>query len=192
MKSEPSDAQKMRETKKAGRSWKANLRMRKTCAERREIIMENEYRRFLKTQFGKKSYADFARSVRAGINSPLIINKSVYREMYHGLQGLQPVTLLGRHRQLEEAILRVIRIGKAYRVAVSMYLAAVLLLLLLNAGPVLTAVGLGLITLAFAFKTAEYLSNKFCYVDVRIIITYKTALERVLLENDTKLESQKI
>jgi len=146
----------------------------------------NEYRKLLKSQFGKKNYADFVRSVKSGLNSGSIIHKGVYQEIYHRLSYLQHGTLVGQHRQLEDVILRVVRIGKMYSLAVIIYLLAVLLLLLYGTVPVFTGVGLSLVTLAFVMKTAEYLGNKFCYVDVRIIITYKTALERLILEAEVQ------
>lgn len=148
--------------------------------------MGNEYRKLLKSQFGKKNYADFVRSVKAGLNSSSIIHKGVYQEMYHKLSYLQQGTLVGQHRQLEDVILRVMRIGRMYSLAVTVYLLSVLLLLLYGTVPVFTGIGLSLVTLAFAVKTAEYLGNKFCYIDVRIIITYKTALERLIMEAEVQ------
>lgn len=148
--------------------------------------MGNEYKRLLKRQFGKKSYAAFVRSVKAGLNSTTIIQKDVYHEIYQSLKVLQPGMLLHRHRQLEEVIAHVIRIGRNYTFAVGVYLAAVLMLLLFGTVPLYTGIGHFLLTLAFAVKTGEYLSNKFCYVDVRIVINYKTALEQLILESEVQ------
>lgn len=148
--------------------------------------MGNEYRKLLKSQFGKKNYADFVRSVKTGLSSSSLIHKGVYQEMYHKLSYLQQGTLVGQHRQLEDVILRVMRIGRMYSLAVTVYLLSVLLLLLYGTVPVFTGIGLSLVTLAFAVKTAEYLGNKFCYIDVRIIITYKTALERLIMEAEVQ------
>lgn len=148
--------------------------------------MGNEYRRLLKRQFGKKSYAAFVRSVKAGLNSTTIIQKDVYHEIYHSLKTLQPGMLLRKHRQLEDAITHVIRIGKHYSMAVGVYLAAVAVLLLFGTVPLYTCGGLLLLTLAFAMKTREYLANKFCYIDVRIVINYKTALEHLILEAEVQ------
>lgn len=146
--------------------------------------MGNEYRKFLKSQFGKKNYADFARSVKTGVHSNNIIHKGVYQAIYHRLSNQQQGTLVYQHRQLEEVIFRVVRIGKTYALAVGLYLLSVLLLLVYGTVPALTYTGLALVTLAFAAKTAEYLGNKFCYVDVKIIITYKSALERLIVESE--------
>ena len=148
--------------------------------------MGNEYRRLLKRQFGKKSYAAFVRSVKAGLNSTTIIQKDVYHEIYRSLKLLQPGILLCKHRQLEEVIARVVRIGKQYSLATGVYLAAVAALLVFGTVPLYTCIGLFLITLAFAIKTGEYLGNKFCYVDVRIVINYKTALEHLILEAEVQ------
>lgn len=148
--------------------------------------MGNEYRRFLKNQFGKKNYAEFVRSVKSGINSSTIIDKDVYHEIYQSLKALQPGTLIGKHRQLEEVITRVMYIGKTYFCAVAVYFFAVAVLLFYGTVPLFTYAGLLLLTIVFAMKTGEYLGNKFCYVDVRIIINYKTALERLLLEAEVQ------
>lgn len=144
--------------------------------------MGNEYRRLLKKQFGKKNYAAFVRSVKAEKNATSIIPKDVYLDIYHKMKTLQPVTLVGKHRQLEEVISRVIRIGRMFYLAVGVYLAAVLILLVFGSVPMTTFAGVVLLTLAFALKTGEYLGNRFCYVDVRIIITYKTVLECLISE----------
>lgn len=148
--------------------------------------MGNEYRRFLKSQFGKKNYAGFVRSVKAGLNSSSIIHKDVYFEIYQNLKMLQLGSLIGKHRQLEEVITRVMYIGKTYFLAVAVYLAAVTILLLYGTVPLFTYAGMVLLTIVFAMKTGEYLGNKFCYVDVRIIINYKTALERLILEAEVQ------
>lgn len=148
--------------------------------------MGNEYRKLLKSQFGKKNYADFVRSVKSGLHSNSVIHKGVYQAIYHRLSKQQTVVLIGQHRQLEDVIFRVLRIGKTYSLAVGLYLLSVLLLLVYGTVPVLTYSGLALVTLAFGMKTAEYLGNKFCYVDVKIIITYKSALERLIMEADVQ------
>ena len=153
--------------------------------------MGNEYRRLLKSQFGKKNYAGFVRSVKAGPNSTSIIHKEVYHEIYQNLKPLQPVVLVGKHRQLEDVITRVLRIGRTYSLATGVYLAAVAILLLYGTVPWITGVGLALLTVAFAWKTGEYLGNKFCYVDVRIIINYKTALEHLILESEVQNNEKK-
>ena len=146
--------------------------------------MSNEYRRLLKSQFGKKRYAGFVRSVKKGLDTTTIINKDVYHEIYQSLKTLQPGALVGKHRQLEDVIMRVVRIGKTYSIAAGVYLAAVTLLILSNTVPLYTAIGILMLSLAFAVKTGEYLGNKFCYVDVRIVINYKTALEHLILESE--------
>ena len=148
--------------------------------------MGNEYRRLLKSQFGKKRYAGFVRSVRDGRNSTNIIRKDVYHEIYQSLQTLQQGALLGKHRQLEEVITRVVRIGKHYSLAVGVYLAAVAVLLLFGTVPMITCIGFLLLTLAFAVKTWEYIGNKFCYIDVRIMINYKAALEQLIIESEVQ------
>ena len=154
--------------------------------------MGNEYRKLLKSQFGKKNYADFVRSVKTGVQSNTIIHKEVYQAIYRRLRTQKQGALVYQHRMLEEAIFRVVRIGKTYAFAVGLYLLAVLLLLVYGTVPVLTYTGLALVTLAFAVKTAEYIGNKFCYVDVRIILTYKSALERLIVESEDFQNALKI
>jgi len=153
--------------------------------------MSNEYRRLLKSQFGKKSYARFVRSVKEGLNSTTIIHKDVYHEIYQSLKALQPGILIGKHRQLEDVIARVVRIGKTYSLAVGVYLAAVAVLVIYGTVPLYTYIGFSLITLAFMAKTREYLGNKFCYIDVRIMINYKTALEHLILESEIRKHEAK-
>jgi len=148
--------------------------------------MGNEYRRLLKSQFGKKRYAGFVRSVRKGLDSTNIIRKDVYHEIYQSLQSLQQGALLGKHRQLEEVIARVVRISKTYSLAVGVYLAAISILILAGTVPMFTCIGFLLLTLAFAVKTWEYLGNKFCHVDIRIMINYKAALEQLILESEVR------
>ena len=148
--------------------------------------MGNEYRRLLKSQFGKKRYAGFVRSVKEGLNSTSIIQKDVYHEIYQSLKMLQPGALAGKHRQLEDVISRVIRIGKMYSLAAVVYLVSLAVLLWINTVPFYTCMGFFLLTIAFAVKTGEYLGNKFCYVDVRIMINYKTALEHLILEAEVQ------
>ena len=152
--------------------------------------MRNEYRRFLKNQVGKKNYASFVRSVNTGSASVGIVQKEVYLELYQLLQSLQQKALVGRYRQLENVIHSVAVIGKTYYLAVGTYCAAVLLLLLLGTVPVLTYIGIGALSLAFAWKTYEYIGNRFCYTDVRLILIYKTVLECLILETERKEQKE--
>lgn len=148
--------------------------------------MHNEYRRFLKNQVGKKNYASFARSVNSGSASVGVVQKEVYMELYQILHSLQQKALVGKYRQLEHVIHSVTLIGKMYYLAVGMYCAAVLVLLTCGTVPVLTYVGIGLLSVAFAWKTYEYVGNRFCYTDVRLILIYKMVLECLILETDRK------
>lgn len=148
--------------------------------------MHNEYRRFLKNQVGKKNYTSFVRSVNSGSSSVGTVQKEVYLELYEILHSLQQKTLVGKYRQLEHVIHSVALIGKMYYLAVGMYCAAVLILLICGTVPVLTYVGIGLLTVAFAWKTYEYIGNRFCYTDVRLILIYKMVLECLILETERR------
>lgn len=152
--------------------------------------MQNEYRRFLKNQVGKKNYASFVRSVNSGSASVGVVQKEVYLELYQILQSLQQKTLVGKYRQLEHVIRSVTLIGKTYYLAVGMYCAAVLLLLVCGTVPILTYAGIGLLSAAFAWKTYEYIGNRFCYTDVRLILIYKMVLECLILETNQKEQKE--
>ena len=34
---------------------------------------------------------------------------------------------------------------------------------------------------AFVYKTYEFISNKFCYIDAQIVLVYKAVLDRIIL-----------
>ena len=44
------------------------------------------------------------------------------------------------------------------------------------------AVGIGALTLMYFYKLAEYMRNRYCDRDVRLVLIYKTALFHLLSE----------
>ena len=49
---------------------------------------------------------------------------------------------------------------------------------------------IGLLSVAFAWKTYEYIGNRFCYTDVRLILIYKMVLECLILETNQKEQKE--
>ena len=144
--------------------------------------MENEFKKLLKYQFGAKNYANFVKNMKEGMKQTPVEHNGVYLEIYFLLRSFKAGYLVCRHQQLEQTMLDVLRICRTYIYAVSLYIVAVALLLFLGTVPILTYAGIGILTLFFGFKTGEFVINKYCYVDARIVITYKSVLERLLVE----------
>ncbi len=142
--------------------------------------MGSEFQKLIRKVFGRKAYVKYATFVRNNIRRRTEESRTVYNEIYKGLEGISPDILKAMHEQLTEVMIDVVRIGKNFYLAAVTCIAAIAFLLIMSLDYPVTVISVTLISTVFLYKLYEFLVNKFCYVDARIILVYKTALENLL------------
>jgi len=82
--------------------------------------------------------------------------------------------------RLNETFYKAVRINRGFFMTVIVYILAMLILLLGGFEFFVALPGAVILTLCFGYKLYEFMVNKFCYVDVKIILAYKKVLERLI------------
>lgn len=105
----------------------------------------------------------------------------IFNDMYEKLKYRDYKSITKMHNRLNETMLLAFRISKNYFFAFLFYLAASIFLILKGLAPGLTIAALVLMNICFVYKTYEFISNKFCYIDAQIVLVYKAVLDRIIL-----------
>lgn len=144
--------------------------------------MNNIFRKHLNTRFGKTKYNIYFTEGREFLLSKEedISKSQVFKDMYKKLQFENVDYLLSEMDYLLETVLTVCNIGKHYIFALIYYIFMSGLLIYLQLNMQVTVVGLILMGICFMMKTYEYVSNKFCYIDIHLIMTYRAVLNQLI------------
>lgn len=148
--------------------------------------MGSEFKKLINQVFGERAYARYRTFVKNNFRRKSTESRNVYNDIYKHLKPAQESILKAMLEHLESVMYSVVRICKTYFIAVIVYAAAVAILLWLGNTPMVKLIGIGLLSIAFLYKSYEFFINKYCYVDARIAITYKNVLEQLLKEAEAK------
>lgn len=143
--------------------------------------MVNVLKRTLKREFGSKKYDQYAKSIKGSIKASKIDTTEIFNDLYTSLVGKDAGVLMQMQERLNASLLEAFRIGRGYLGAFIAYLVAFVVIASYAIEKVAVP-GLLIISVLFLLKTYEYVVNKFCYVDVHIVLVYKSVLERIMAE----------
>lgn len=144
--------------------------------------MASVFKKLVRKEFGVENYERYCRyllyeSERVNLQNPMI-----YEDMYHFLEGKDKQVLRFMKGRLEDTMIQGFIICKGFTTKLSAALGTMFFVLLMQpAQPffelLLLAIGIGIV-----LKTHEYIANKYCYVDARLILIYKNVLDRLCPE----------
>ena len=106
----------------------------------------------------------------------------ISQDIYEGLKDKDVGILLQIQKHLKDAILLVLRLSRHYVFTVISYFLAVGVILSIGKIGYVNIVTTIMLTIAFFYKTYEFLINKYSYLDAYMILAYKTALEKRIHE----------
>lgn len=144
--------------------------------------MANLFRKHLNNKFGKMKYRDYVESGKAFLlTKEQDVSKSqVYHDMYKDLEYQELDYLVEDMDRLLQTIINMCNVGKRFSVELLyfVFMSGILWSLELNAHVAMVAFAMmGCLMIG---KTVNYLSNKFCYVDVYLIMTYRAVLDTLI------------
>lgn len=148
--------------------------------------MASVFRKLICKELGENSYNKYFSSYQKMIdnktyNHQILENEEIYEDIYNKLKDIDLLTLKKRMSRLSDAMFLVLRISKFYKMCIIAYLASILFLLFYG---VMLWVGIAsvlLLSIAFLYKTYEFIVNKYCFIDAHIVIIYKTVLDRLFI-----------
>lgn len=140
--------------------------------------MSSIFRKLLRRELGRERYAEYVHTLKESLRERKMEQTEIYEDIYHILQDKDKEALNGMNERLNESLLRAFRISKNYGLALLTYLVAFFALAFYTVPQV--AIPLLIFTgILFLGKTYEFAVNKFCYIDVHIILIYKSVLEQI-------------
>jgi hypothetical protein len=107
----------------------------------------------------------------------------IFCDIYGNLRVLSEEKLNQALGRLLDCIQSSIRISKNYIYISIGYLVTIATLLFMHAVSVLVYPAVAVVTLCYFYKFAEFMRNRYCDRDVRIVLIYKIALFHLLEES---------
>ncbi len=149
--------------------------------------MINAFEGLLRQELGNSKYVDYLRKYQKmeqlrRTKGEMIKISDVSEEIYEGLKEKDINVLLQMQSRLKDTIMLVLRLSKHYIFIVIMYFLALAIIFSLGEVAYINTITSVILTIAFFYKTYEFLVNKYSYLDAYIVIAYKTALEKRLQE----------
>lgn len=141
--------------------------------------MVNIFKNLIKKELGKGTYYRLALMVKEKPDTRFMEPEGLYTDIYESLKNKDTEVLNSMHERLNEAMIHVVRINRDYKKAFLVILAAVAFVVSVNTVGWLTAATLSLLILCLFYKTYEFFNNKFCFVDVQIVLVYKRVLDKL-------------
>ena len=149
--------------------------------QKRETTVGNVLKKMLRQELGKQKYQEYAACIKSNIKESKKDTSEIFNDIYAVLQEKEAEELQKVQEHLNTSLLTTFEIGRHYFGAVVVYLVAFALLgayvIQMVAIPTML-----FISALFLVKTYEFLVNKFCYIDARMVLIFRAALERVLIE----------
>lgn len=155
------------------------------------VHMSSVFKKLISKELGLSNYERYFFFLKMNIGIKNHDNKLLYNDMYEKLKNRDLRSIALMHDRLNETILLAFRISKTYLYAFLFFLAVCVFLVLKNLNPVVTIVALLSIVLCFAYKTYEFIINKFCYIDAQMILIYKAVLDFIILSERDKTNLEK-
>ena len=117
-------------------------------------------------------------------------SQTIYNDMYEKLKYRDYRAITKMHNRLNDTMLLAFRISKNFFLAFLFYLAASIFLIAKDLQPQFTIIALALMSACFIYKSYEFVSNKFCYIDAQIVLVYKAVLDRIILNAHKNLQEK--
>ena len=141
--------------------------------------MGNVFKQLVRKEFGSRNYERYCKYIYGEQNQSARENKIVFEEMYAELKDKDVRILQEKRKRLDSAILQAFWICHHYSLAAGATVFTVFLIILLTPAIEILVIAAGSVAAAFLAKTYEYVSNKYCYVDAKIVLIYKSVLDQL-------------
>ncbi|WP_167958305.1 hypothetical protein [Anaerosporobacter faecicola] len=155
--------------------------------------MVNVFKKLIRTEFGINKYNQYVGSyhkkmLEKNFDYRNLKNEEIYNDIYSSLKDKDLESLKKMFDRLTEAMLLVVKISRTYFSILLVYIFGAIFLITRDLVPWVTVVSILLMSGCFLYKTYEYVVNKFCYIDARIIIVYKSVLDQLLRGNPNTIK----
>jgi hypothetical protein len=151
--------------------------------------MESVFKRLIRFEFGEKSYYKFFLLCKMYFENKYLKSEDnqnidswllpIYIDIFEQVKEKEPDAVNKMRDRLKEALELGIRIKRNFIYAFLFFLGAVLLIFMQGFPIIITWVSITAMVICFLFKVYEYVINKYCLIDLQIIMVYKLVLDTV-------------
>ncbi len=148
------------------------------------------FKKYLKEQLGKSRYASYVqmceedrqlKSDGLGMKPEHLEKHQTFQAMYGQLREESVENIEKRREKFSQAVYAAQLIKRKFASIVIFYAVANAALLSMRLDYTVTCVSVMLMGICFIYKLIEFLSNKYCIVDIYLMAIYKTVLEKLLI-----------
>ncbi len=143
--------------------------------------MSNVFKKLISKELGEVNYHRYFSFVKKNMDTKITDSQIIYNDMYEKLKYRDLKSITKMHSRLNDTMLLAFRISKNFFFAFVVYLGASIFLIANGLQPLIVLGALVLLNISFIYKTYEFLSNKFCYIDAQIVLVYKAVLDRIII-----------
>ncbi len=147
--------------------------------------MINVLKKMLRQELGRAKYSEYAACIKKNIKESKRDMTEIFNDIYQVLREKEIKELAQAQEHLNRSMFEVFKIGRNYLGAFFIYLVA-FVLLAEYAIQIVAVPCMILLSGLFLMKTYEFLVNKFCYVDARMVLIFRAALEQAIVEQRQK------
>jgi len=141
----------------------------------------NIFKKLLRNELGEKRYQGLVTFVNKNCGPEVKDSRELYEEIYEYCNCLDSEKIMGMQMRLNEVMFHAFQVGRTYSLAFLIYLGAWFVLLSMELETELLLIGVLGVSVCFGLKTWQFFASKCAYADARIIETYRTVLERILI-----------
>lgn len=141
--------------------------------------MQGEYKKLLLHEFGQSRYRYFVTQAANIQSTDEILSVPVIRIMIRTLLDKSDSELKQMETRLNEALLISYRICQGFIPYLVCSILSIIFIKFITANTEVTIISIIGILLCLTTRMVQYSINKFCYVDARLILSYKVSLDMV-------------
>lgn len=152
--------------------------------------MANVFKKLIRKELGETNYHRYSSFIKKNVENRMSESQTIFNDMYEKLKYRDIKSISKMHNRLNDTMLLAFRISKNFLFAFMFYFLAAVYLIMRAMNPELTALAIILVTICFVYKTYEFISNKFCYIDAQIVLVYKAVLDRIILNERNSMKEK--
>lgn len=149
--------------------------------------MRSAFQKLLKQELGCVKYQNYMMEyekmdqLRKEEGTKIQIN-GVFEDIYNSLKENESMMLMEKYARLKETMTDVFHICRHYLFVMITYVVAAIVIVFMGGNSFINLCCVAGLSVAFLYKTYEFVINKYSYLDAYLIIAYKAALEKRLKE----------
>lgn len=121
-------------------------------------------------------------------DSTKLSNKEIHDDIYNTLKDRDIVTLQKMLERLLDCMHLALSISKQYMFILFAYILTIVLILSQGFLWWITVCSIATLSIAFIYKTIEFIVNKYCFIDAHIILVYKSVLDELILNRAKQMQ----